>query len=689
MLNIVCVNWRNYQGRGVEYVNILQDMVRRNIPPGTEGRFFCFTDDIDNTSYDEGIILRKLPDGLEGWYNKLYLLRDGLFETDERIIFFDLDVIVTGDLTDLVKYGGDFGILEDVFTKRYNSSIMAWKANTPAATVIWQAYEEKNRPTGIDGGDQQFLWDNSPALDNLSQLFPRRFVSYRTHALFNIPNNAKVVLFHGNPKPHEITAGWPLDFWKKGGASLYDWSVVGNTGDNTIVNNIKSAIAAGYEFIKPHPAHEYHAVICGGGPSITENIEEIKQRKALGQVIVALNGALKWLTNHGVEADYHILLDARLENIDFVPPDGICTKTALLYSAQCHPEVLKNAHNPICWIPYADGLPQLLGEFEAAYIGGGSSVGLKAIPLLWVLGYRTMHLYGYDSSYREAEHHAYDQPLNAKENIITVEVAGQKFLAAPWMASQAMEFRDLMAHFVNKEGCTITVHGDGLLPFVASRMNEKIPPGSIEQLDGIWWPAEDTQAKIFIPGELHNSLPQILSHVKNFGTCVQAGGNVGLWPIELAKHFDQVLTFEPDPVNFKCLTLNLEAADEALRNKISASQTGLAGTCGTTGIVRDPENCGAHYLSGEGEIDIITIDSMQLEGCDLIQLDIEGAEIFALQGARFTIEKFHPVIVTEEKDHGKRLQVDKDAISSYLALHGYEIAGKVARDVIYTFNPHQ
>ena len=44
MLNVVCVNAGDYEGRGVEYVQILNDMIRRNLPEGYPGTFTVFTD---------------------------------------------------------------------------------------------------------------------------------------------------------------------------------------------------------------------------------------------------------------------------------------------------------------------------------------------------------------------------------------------------------------------------------------------------------------------------------------------------------------------------------------------------------------------------------------------------------------------------------------------------------------------
>ena len=114
-----------------------------------------------------------------------------------------------------------------------------------------------------------------------------------------------------------------------------------------------------------------------------------------------------------------------------------------------------------------------LQEREADLISTGSTVGMVAIGVAHVLGYRTFHLFGFDSSYSETEHHAYAQPLNDGDSIITATAAGRTFRAAPWMVHQAQEFQSLAAQLA-EEGCTITVTGDGLLPHIAHQMHNSL-----------------------------------------------------------------------------------------------------------------------------------------------------------------------------------------------------------------------
>ncbi|WP_460290993.1 hypothetical protein, partial [Bacillus cereus] len=108
-MNICCV--KVGEKYGSEYVNILFDMVRRNLKSGLEGKFICFTDNPDGL--DEGIETREVPQDLKSWWAKLFLFSPDLFPKDDGILYLDLDVVITGWLDELVKYDGEFAILKE------------------------------------------------------------------------------------------------------------------------------------------------------------------------------------------------------------------------------------------------------------------------------------------------------------------------------------------------------------------------------------------------------------------------------------------------------------------------------------------------------------------------------------------------------------------------------------------------
>ena len=149
MLHICCI--RAGDKFSPAYVSNLFDMVRRNLADGFEGEFVCFTDQKD--VFEKGITVRPLPADLPGWWSKLALFRDDLFPVGDRVIFFDLDTLITGRLDELAAYDGPFAILRDFYcASGMQSAVMLWAAGEQ--TEIWESYTEAGWPTSDPYGDQ-------------------------------------------------------------------------------------------------------------------------------------------------------------------------------------------------------------------------------------------------------------------------------------------------------------------------------------------------------------------------------------------------------------------------------------------------------------------------------------------------------------------------------------------------------
>jgi len=218
---------------------------------------------------------------------------------------------------------------------------------------------------------------------------------------------------------------------------------------------------------------EYDVVIVGGGPSLNDPITmvELHHRIAEGCAIWALNGTYRWLLDRKICADAIVLLDARAENERFAR--GISSDTTAYVASQCHPAV------------YDALLPDQIVRFDLEVMGDcGTTVGMHAIAVAFVEGFRKIHLYGFDSSYREGEGHAYQQDLNAAERIVDAHVGDKVFRAAPWMARQAQDFAE-MAQVIAAAGGEIIVHGDGLLPEVARALANPEPTAADQRAQEI------------------------------------------------------------------------------------------------------------------------------------------------------------------------------------------------------------
>lgn len=420
---------------------------------GYTGKFVCYTD--DPTGLDDCIETRELPKELEGWWGKLYLFS----QLKEKTLFLDLDTVIVGGLDDIVAYDGDFAILRDFYRPNgLQSSFMLWNGDH---SYIWDKWVEAGQPR-VDGGDQAWIEKTVTKFDIWQDLYQGDFVSYKAnHCQDKFPKGSKVVIFHGNPRPHEA-GGWVNKVWKIGGGTTAELLLVANTSDKQLFENIDSNMALGLPELEVAEINHQDAIIVAGGPSLSWYISDIKAQQNNGSKVFAVNGTLDYLLDNGITPDYMVMLDARIENVGFVlrEPD-----VEYLLCSQVHPRVFRylEGKNIKVWhSAIAGAKPRKL------QIGGATTVGLKAAVLAYVLGHRILHLYGFDSSYSET-HHAYPQTLNDNERVVDVETNGLTFKCAAWMAQQANEFCDIAPELV-RMGCEIQVHGYGLIPTIAINM---------------------------------------------------------------------------------------------------------------------------------------------------------------------------------------------------------------------------
>jgi FkbM family methyltransferase len=227
-------------------------------------------------------------------------------------------------------------------------------------------------------------------------------------------------------------------------------------------------------------------------------------------------------------------------------------------------------------------------------------------------------------------------------------------------------------------GCDLTVFGGGMLGAVAAAMNS-----DRVEIDGFLWPSRDTETRSSV-FQTMDDLAAYVALCKEHRTVIQAGGNVGIWPKELSRHFAHVFTFEPDSENFACLQRNVR------EENVTMFEAGLGDIQGWASIARDPSNCGASALatiSAKAQpklpIPIMTIDGLELDDVDLLQLDVEGFELQALKGAAATIARCRPVIVVELKGLGTRFGYTDQDLDAWLKTLGYSRTHAAHRDVVY------
>ena len=153
--------------------------------------------------------------------------------------------------------------------------------------------------------------------------------------------------------------------------------------------------------------------------------------------------------------------------------------------------------------------------------------------------------------------------------------------------------------------------------------------------EGFRWPKEDWQ----------NAIKELIEkHVNGRTVVVQAGGLQGMYPRLLSDIFERVYTFEPDPLSFHCLVNNCQ------KDNIIKIQAAVGQSPGLVDVLRYCEhNVGMNSIAQGNKYPVFTIDSLGLDACDFIQLDVEGYEIAAIRGAKQTIDRFKPVLCIETR----------------------------------------
>lgn len=195
------------------------------------------------------------------------------------------------------------------------------------------------------------------------------------------------------------------------------------------------------------------------------------------------------------------------------------------------------------------------------------------------------------------------------------------------------------------------------------------------------WPADTRESQKDHALNHVRSAELAISLCKQHRTAIQAGGNVGLWPMRMARSFELVLTFEPEPVSRAVLAENV-----ATLTNVSVRAEALGESHGACGISR--RSLGSHNVTDGASVDIITIDSLGLYDVDLIQLDIEGYELRALRGAVETIRRCRPVIQVELRGFTAKYGDSDEALIAFLAELGYREKARVpGADVVFVHGP--
>ncbi len=237
--------------------------------------------------------------------------------------------------------------------------------------------------------------------------------------------------------------------------------------DEALYVNMYSALARNLPEISAWlPEVAVPVAIVGSGPSVRGQIETIRQVRQDGAPIVAVRDAHDWLIGEGIVPDFAITVDP-------LPESWHCfeKKNPLVHyliASQCDPAVFDHLADMrvTIWHPYMKR-----GQTEPPnkmLIGGGGTSGLRALSLMYVMGFRNFALFGMDSCLDGTTLRVNGTGPKPQDPIIDVQLepGGEIFKCNLSMAQQASFFQQC---YNMLPGAVFKAYGHGLISAIIEK----------------------------------------------------------------------------------------------------------------------------------------------------------------------------------------------------------------------------
>lgn len=249
------------------------------------------------------------------------------------------------------------------------------------------------------------------------------------------------------------------------------------TAFDDILANVKSNIKRGLPRL--HQLPEFHKLkglakkiaLVGGGPSLKYYLDDIRQYRT----IFACGSVNDYLMSNNIIPTYSAICDPDPLSINYF--QKLDTETKYLIASGCDGKIFDHLkdHQVVLWHCHSDDFKP--DEIEPNYqaVGGGCTIGLRAICIAMILGYNNLHFFGFDSCLGENEaSHSYltedvGQIYDIKVGTIEkLDKDAKLFKCAGYQLAQAEQFIDMY-----KRNCmyfTPTIFGNGLIAEVMKNM---------------------------------------------------------------------------------------------------------------------------------------------------------------------------------------------------------------------------
>jgi hypothetical protein len=182
-----------------KHVQALHEQIQEHAPGA---QFECMTD-----MRIDGVQCRPLRHDWPGWWAKMELLDP---EVPGDFLFMDIDTVVRGPLTDILAVR-KLTMLRDFYRdgKKLKEGLGSGLMYVPAdaRSGVWGMWRQQPQlcMRMYPGGDQRLLekfWLNKA--DRFQDVVPGQIVSWKVNCQNGIAPDARVIAFHGKPRPWEV-----------------------------------------------------------------------------------------------------------------------------------------------------------------------------------------------------------------------------------------------------------------------------------------------------------------------------------------------------------------------------------------------------------------------------------------------------------------------------------------------------
>jgi FkbM family methyltransferase len=165
-------------------------------------------------------------------------------------------------------------------------------------------------------------------------------------------------------------------------------------------------------------------------------------------------------------------------------------------------------------------------------------------------------------------------------------------------------------------------------------------------------------------------------------TVVDVGANVGFFTLKFACWVGEqglVIAIEPDLENFETLAAKIAAA--GFESRVRLHNAAASAQAGSVRLQRNELHPGDHRITFGAQgitVPAVTIDDLVAEAgaqsVSLVKIDVQGAEMLLLEGAKRTLEQMRPALFVEVDDRNLvHFGSSAHALVAHLQRAGYEM----------------